>query len=85
MPIEIAGIRYFSATDINREIGITRQTLWRWRKQREIPQGHKYRGHQLLFTKEDVEAIRRYANRLEPVARENSTYTKRPTRLRKTG
>lgn len=80
MPIEIAGVRYFSATDINREIGITRQTLWRWRKLREIPQGQKYRGHQLLFTKEDVDAIRQYANRLEPVARRNSAHLGRSAR-----
>jgi hypothetical protein len=84
MPIEIDGIQYFSATDINREIGITRQTLWRWRRQRDIPQGQKYRGHQLLFTKQDVEAIRQHANRLEPVVRRGiSSTTRSAARLRK--
>lgn len=67
MPIEIDGIRYFSAADIHRDLGVARQTLWRWRKDRKIPQGRRYRDHQVVFTKEEVEAIREYANRLEPV------------------
>lgn len=67
MPIEIDGIRYFSAADIHRDLGVARQTLWRWRKDRKIPQGRRYRDHQVVFTKEEVEAIREYANRLAPV------------------
>lgn len=66
MPIEIEGVTYFSAADIHREIGITRQTLWRWRKAREIPQGRRYRGRKVVFTKQEIKAIREYANRLEP-------------------
>jgi predicted DNA-binding transcriptional regulator AlpA len=66
MPIEIAGITYFTATDILRELGPTRQTLWRWRKNRSIPQGRRYRGRQVVFTKQELDAIRQYAHRLEP-------------------
>lgn len=66
MPIEIEGVTYFYATDIHREIGIARQTLWRWRKAKEIPQGRRYRGRQLVFTKQEIKVIREYANRLEP-------------------
>jgi predicted DNA-binding transcriptional regulator AlpA len=67
MPIEIEGVTYFSALDIQRELGVARQTLWRWRKTRKIPQGCRYRDRRVVFTKQEVEAIRDYANRLEPV------------------
>ena len=68
MAIEISGVTYFNAADIHREIGVARQTLWRWRQARCIPPGHRYRGRQIVFTREEVEAIRQYANRLEPAA-----------------
>ena len=40
--MQIKEIDYFSATDIQREIGVVRQTLWRWRKAKKIPQGRLY-------------------------------------------
>jgi hypothetical protein len=45
---------------------VTRQTLWRWRRQGKIPKGSLYRGKDLVFTLEEASDIRRYANRLEP-------------------
>jgi len=67
MPLKIDGVTYYTAADIHRNVGVARQTLWRWRKTRKIPQGRRYRDRQVLFTEEEVEAIREYANRLEPV------------------
>lgn len=67
MPIKIEGIEYFTATDIQRDVGVVRQTLWRWRTARKVPQGRRYRDKTIVFTKEEVEAIREFANRLEPV------------------
>ena len=66
MPIEVKGVEYFTATDIHREFGVTRQTLWRWRKARKVPQGRRYRGRYVVFTRKEVEAVRDYSNRLEP-------------------
>jgi len=66
MPIEIEGVAYYSAAEVCRELHLTRQTLWRWRQDRKVPTGRRYRNHQLLFTSEEMAAIRQYANRLEP-------------------
>lgn len=67
MAIEIQGSRYYSASDIQQELGIARQTLWRWRRDSKIPQGLRFRDRQVFFTEEEKEVIRDYANRLEPV------------------
>jgi predicted DNA-binding transcriptional regulator AlpA len=67
MPILIDRVEYFTASDIQRDLGVARQTLWRWRKGGKIPRGRRYRGRQVVFTREEVDAIRDYSNRLEPV------------------
>lgn len=67
MPIEINGIKYFFATQVAENIGVTRQTLWRWRRAGSTPAGRKYRGRQVLYTDDEVELIRQYAERLEPI------------------
>ena len=66
MPLEIEGEPYFSAGDVTEEVGISRQTLWRWQQDQKVPPGHRYRGRMLVFTKDEVEEIREYANLLEP-------------------
>lgn len=66
MPIKIDGVAYFTAADIQREVGVVRQTLWRWRKGRKIPQGRRYRDKNIVFTRGEVDTIREYSNRLEP-------------------
>jgi predicted DNA-binding transcriptional regulator AlpA len=68
LPILIERIEYFTAADIQRDLGIARQTLWRWRKGGKIPQGKRYRDRQIVFTRQEVEAIRDHSNRLEPPA-----------------
>lgn len=66
MPIQIEGITYFGAADIQEKVGVVRQTLWRWRRAHKIPAGRRYRDRQIVFTAAEVDAIREYANRLEP-------------------
>ncbi len=66
MPVEIEGVAYFNAADIHRDLGVARQTLWRWRKAGKIPAGRRYRDSQVVFTEQEVRAIREYSNRLEP-------------------
>jgi len=68
MQVQIASIWYYSTAAVLSETGITRQTLWRWRRERRIPEGHRFRNGQLLFTRDEFQAILAYANRVEPDA-----------------
>jgi predicted DNA-binding transcriptional regulator AlpA len=68
MPVLIDGTRYFSAIEIAKELGVSRSTFWRWRSRGEIPNGRRYRrGKMVLFTEKEFEAVREFANHLEPV------------------
>ena len=66
MPLEIEGETYLSAGDVAEDVGISRQTLWRWQQDQKVPAGQRFRGKMLVFTEGEVEEIREYANRLEP-------------------
>jgi excisionase family DNA binding protein len=67
MPVEIQGEQYYTNSEVSDQLKVSRQTLWRWREKGSIPAGMRYRTRQVLFTAEEVEAIRRFANRLEPI------------------
>lgn len=67
MPVEVNGKRYFQATEVAEEVGVARQTLWRWRRAGSIPVGRKYRGRQVIYNESEVELIRQYAERIEPI------------------
>lgn len=66
MSIKIEGVEYFTAAEIQRTLGVVRQTLWRWRRDRKVPHGRRYRGRTIVFTREEVKVIREYSDRLEP-------------------
>ena len=65
--LSIEGVAYFTAAQAARIAGVSRQTLWRWRQDGKVPTGRRYRDKQILFTSTEVERIRDYANRLEPL------------------
>jgi transcriptional regulator with XRE-family HTH domain len=67
MSFVLEGITYFSAADVSRAIGVSRQTLWRWRQDGKIPSGRRYRDHQVVFTTVEFDAIRAFAHRIEPI------------------
>jgi predicted DNA-binding transcriptional regulator AlpA len=63
--VEIQGVRYFSTSEIMKEVGVSRQTLWRWRQEGKIPLGHRFRDGRILFTSSEIDSIRQFANRIE--------------------
>src|SRR5947209_6665004 len=71
MPVTIDDILYYTAIEITKELGISRTTLWRWRSDGKIPAGRLYRGGTVVFTSEEFDAVRAFANRLEPVLAPN--------------
>jgi excisionase family DNA binding protein len=64
--VQLDGIRYLSNDEVAQKVGISRQTLWRWRAAGKIPVGRQYQGRVILFTQDEVTEIRRYAHRIEP-------------------
>ncbi len=67
MPVEIQGEQYYTNSEVSDQLKVSRQTLWRWREKGSIPVGLRYRTRQVLFTAGEVESIREFANRLEPI------------------
>ncbi len=76
MPVLIDGTPYFSATEITKELAVSRQTLWRWRRDGKIPAGHRYRSGRVLFSPAEFDAIRAHANLLEPIDSPNKNQLK---------
>jgi len=68
MAIEINGMTYFAAAEVARTVGVSRQTLWRWRQARKVPSGLRFRDGHLVFTAAELGQIREFAARLEPAA-----------------
>jgi len=66
MPVEVKGRLYWTGSELAQELKLSRQTLWRWRQERKIPVGNRLRSRHILFDEDEVQAIRDYANRLEP-------------------
>jgi Helix-turn-helix domain len=66
-PVEIDGVTYFAATEVAAFLEVSRQTLWRWRRTGKIPLGHRFRDGQTFFTQNEVEKIKEFAHRIEPI------------------
>ena len=65
MSKEINGINYVAATDIVKNLCISRQTFWRWRRLEKIPRGHRFRDGRVFYTIDELEKIKQYANHVE--------------------
>jgi predicted DNA-binding transcriptional regulator AlpA len=66
MPIDIEGKTYHYAEDVRALVGVSRQTLWRWRRTGVIPSGQRLRDRRMVFSDDEVQAIRAYATRILP-------------------
>jgi len=67
MPVEVNGVEYRSVSEAAETLGVSRQSLWRWRQEGRIPSGQKFRGKLVVFSPDEYAAIEEYANRIEPV------------------
>ena len=68
MVVKVNGISYLTTTDVLKQVNVTRQTLWRWRQEGKIPVGSRLRNRQVVFSLEEVDTIRDFANRIEPIS-----------------
>ena len=50
----IEGVEYYTTAEVVRVAGISRQTLWRWRKEKRVPQGHTFRSRGVLFSRSET-------------------------------
>lgn len=64
----IDGVRYYDTAEVVEAAHISRQTLWRWRREGVVSDGHRFRGNRVLFSESAYAEILAYANRLEPGA-----------------
>ena len=68
MPVSINGERYFRTAEVQRLVGLSRNTLFRWAKEGVLgPSELRDRRGWRLFTQNDVEALKVEANRLHVV------------------
>jgi predicted DNA-binding transcriptional regulator AlpA len=63
----IGGLRYFTASEVVEQLGVSRQTLWRWRQDGKIPSGHRFRNRHVVFTPAEVKEIEHFATRIDPI------------------
>ena len=61
----LRGVEFYTTEEIAEVAGVSRVTVWRWRKAGLIPQGLRYRGRERLYTLGEAEAIYQHAHRLE--------------------
>ncbi len=66
-PVKIDGVDYFAAADVHRAVGVARSTFWRWRSAAKVPKGRRHRDGRILYTEQELQLIRHFANRLEPL------------------
>ncbi len=59
-------VEYYTTTQVAKEVGITRQTLLRWFKEGKIKEVQRSDRNWRLFTREDIEAIRKIKGQRKP-------------------
>lgn len=79
--VSIAGTTYLPATEVAKHVGISRTTLWRWRREGKIPLGRRYRNGLILFSPAEVQMVRNYADKLEPISAKGTARPRRQSEL----
>jgi excisionase family DNA binding protein len=65
MPTEISGEVYYTTSEVCKETGISRPTLFRWLRQGVLKEIRKDRRGWRLFTEDDLNAIKTETGRIE--------------------
>lgn len=82
MPIAIEGEPFYTTKEVMESLGISRQTLWRWRSTGRVPKGRRFRDGQTIFSEAEWNSIRVYANSVEPIDLSSPDQLKLFTRTR---
>ncbi len=56
--------KYFTTKDVIKKVGISRTTLFLWIWDKKIPEVRKNRNGHRIFTKEDIDKILNYKNKM---------------------
>jgi|ERR1022692_395682 hypothetical protein len=64
--VQIGNQTFYEATEVLRVIGVSRQTLWSWRRGKFIPPGNRFR-NRIVFSESDFASIVAHAAKIEPV------------------
>lgn len=62
MPKQVLPPGYFEMADAAAMIGVTKNTLWRWEKEKRIDPALRDRNNHRIFTTELIEKIKAYKN-----------------------
>jgi excisionase family DNA binding protein len=65
MPTEISGEVYYTTSEVCKETGISRPTLFRWLRQGVLKEIRKDRRGWRLFTEDDLNMIKTETGRIE--------------------
>jgi excisionase family DNA binding protein len=65
MPTEISGEVYYTTSEVCKETGISRPTLFRWLRQGVLKEMRKDRRGWRLFTEDDLNTIKTETRRIE--------------------
>jgi predicted DNA-binding transcriptional regulator AlpA len=66
MPLILKGVEYQLVIEVATAAGVRRETFWRWRKDRKVPQGRQYRNTR-IFTSEEAAEVCAYATTAKPL------------------
>ncbi len=67
MPVSVGEFEYLTLAEVALAVGVTRQTLWRWRRNGKVPAGMRLRDGRILYGSRDVAAVRTFAEELTPL------------------
>lgn len=69
MPVKIEGRTYYRTSEVCKEAGISRATLFRWLRQDMLDRSYKDRRGWRLFTENDLHIIKMETNRVDVEAK----------------